>query len=398
MTAPSEHTHQDVLPFTGERFIPGLPGEIWLEHWHRYHFAQRLVAGKRVIDVACGEGYGSALLANSALQVEGVDVSAQAIAHAQQTYAAQANLHFHQASCTAIPLPDAYADVVISFETVEHIHEQSAFLSEIARVLKPDGYLLMSCPNKAEYTDAQGFQNEFHVKELYADELQALIASRFPAQRWFGQRNVTASMITFESALAEPLMDASFSGNSVIATAALQLQASDGAQAANAASTADVNAANTGALSQPLYFLVFAAKQPQYLPDSAQLSLHIDSGEWLKRDYAKVLRQLETMVARGHTHEREIEVLKQEKRVMATALDAVRETQDKLNHRLQQDSQSLASLQDQQASALKAAQHTQALETSLAHSEHLAQYRASLRWWLVLPLYRLRCWLTGHKP
>ena len=50
------------LEFTGERFIPGTAGEIWHEHWHRYHFAAPLVAGLDVLDVACGEGYGSALM------------------------------------------------------------------------------------------------------------------------------------------------------------------------------------------------------------------------------------------------------------------------------------------------------------------------------------------------
>jgi len=54
------------LEFTGERFVPGTHGEIWVEHWHRYHFAARWARGKRVLDVACGEGYGSAVLAREA--------------------------------------------------------------------------------------------------------------------------------------------------------------------------------------------------------------------------------------------------------------------------------------------------------------------------------------------
>ena len=62
------------LAFTGERFIPGAPGEIAHEHWHRYAFARRLVAGRRVADVACGEGYGSALLAAAASTVIGLDI------------------------------------------------------------------------------------------------------------------------------------------------------------------------------------------------------------------------------------------------------------------------------------------------------------------------------------
>ena len=95
------------LEFTGERFVPGVRGEIWIEHWHRYHFAARLVAGKRVLDVACGEGYGTALLAESAAEVTGVDLSEAAIAHAKKAYAAARNARFVCAPCTRLPLADA---------------------------------------------------------------------------------------------------------------------------------------------------------------------------------------------------------------------------------------------------------------------------------------------------
>ena len=67
------------LEFTGERFVPGIAGEIAHEHWHRYAFARRCVAGKRVLDVACGEGYGSALLAGESTSVTGIDIDAGAI-------------------------------------------------------------------------------------------------------------------------------------------------------------------------------------------------------------------------------------------------------------------------------------------------------------------------------
>ena len=70
------------LAFTGERFLPDCQGEIWLEHWHRYHFAAALAPGRRVLDVASGEGYGSALLALSAREVVGVDAAADVVAHA----------------------------------------------------------------------------------------------------------------------------------------------------------------------------------------------------------------------------------------------------------------------------------------------------------------------------
>ena len=74
----------EALPFTGERFIPGVPGEIWYEHWHRYHFAAPMVAGRKVLDIACGAGYGSALLARTATRVVGADISQAAMQIAPQ--------------------------------------------------------------------------------------------------------------------------------------------------------------------------------------------------------------------------------------------------------------------------------------------------------------------------
>ena len=127
----------DELDFTGERFVPGAAGEIWYEHWHRYHFAAPLVAGSEVLDVACGAGYGSALLARRALRVTGADIAPSAIDHARRRYAGVANLEFRQADCAALPFADASFDAVVSFETIEHIAGQAAFLDEVRRVLRP---------------------------------------------------------------------------------------------------------------------------------------------------------------------------------------------------------------------------------------------------------------------
>ena len=109
------------LEFTGERFVPGIAGEIAHEHWHRYLFARRFAAGRRVLDVACGEGYGSALLAEVAQDVRGLDIDAQTVVHASTRYAGLANVRFEQGSAAALSLPDASVDVVVSFETIEHL-------------------------------------------------------------------------------------------------------------------------------------------------------------------------------------------------------------------------------------------------------------------------------------
>src|SRR3954471_2687675 len=108
------------LEFTGERYLPGTVGEIAHEHWHRYAFARTFVGGRRVLDAACGEGYGSALLATAAVHVTGVDIDARTLAHARAAYAGRVNVDFIEGSATMLPLPDASVDVVVSFETIEH--------------------------------------------------------------------------------------------------------------------------------------------------------------------------------------------------------------------------------------------------------------------------------------
>ena len=136
----------DDFEFTGERFVPGVAGEIAHEHWHRYAFARRFLGGKRVLDVACGEGYGSAWLAAVAQHVVGVDIDPAAIAHARAKYASCGNLRFEQGSATALQLPERSIDVVVSFETIEHLagEDQPRMLAECARVLRPGGRLTVS--------------------------------------------------------------------------------------------------------------------------------------------------------------------------------------------------------------------------------------------------------------
>ena len=140
------------LEFTGERYLPGTAGEIAHEHWHRYAFARRFVTGRRVLDVACGEGYGSALLAQAAAHVVGVDIDAHTLAHARTAYADRRNVEFVEGSAVALPLADASADVIVSFETIEHLaeSEQPRMLAEFARVLAAEGVLILSSPNRPQ--------------------------------------------------------------------------------------------------------------------------------------------------------------------------------------------------------------------------------------------------------
>jgi SAM-dependent methyltransferase len=182
------------LEFTGERFTAECQGEMVYEHWHRYLLAAEHVAGKRVLDIASGEGYGTHLLSRTAASITGVDVSAEAVAHASTKYA-EANLEYIAASCTQIPLPDQSFDVIVSFEMIEHITEQDEFLSEVKRLLKSDGMFIVSSPNRVEYSEKTGYKNEYHVKELDREELKIMLNRHWSAQKWFAQRPVFQSMI-----------------------------------------------------------------------------------------------------------------------------------------------------------------------------------------------------------
>lgn len=182
------------MEFTGERYCPQIAGEIALEHYLRYAVAVSLAGGRDVLDCASGEGYGSALLARVARSVIGVDVSAEALDHARATYARD-NLSFREGSAAALPLPDASADLIVSFETIEHHDQQAEMLAEFRRVLRPDGLLLLSSPDKAQLEDVYG-PNPFHVRELYRQELRDLLAVEFRHCEFYDQKTLFASVIS----------------------------------------------------------------------------------------------------------------------------------------------------------------------------------------------------------
>jgi ubiquinone/menaquinone biosynthesis C-methylase UbiE len=163
--------------------------EIAYEHWHRYAFALSLVGGKQVLDAACGEGFGADLLAGKAAGVQAIDIDAASIEHAKQRYGSKTNLAFSQADVTALDfLPDKSIDVIVSFETLEHVPEQDRMLAGFHRLLKDDGVLLISTPDKKNYTDATGVVNPHHVRELYFDEFSDLLDRHFTAKKIYTQK------------------------------------------------------------------------------------------------------------------------------------------------------------------------------------------------------------------
>ncbi len=247
------------LSFTGERFLPECAGEIIYEHWHRYLIGREYVTGKRVLDIPCGEGYGSNLLATRAESVLGIDISSEAVAHATARYDKE-NLRFIAADCTDIHEPDASFDVIISFEMIEHITTQEVFLREVVRLLKPGGMFIISSPNRPEYSDRTGYKNEFHLKELDQTELKALLDPHFPAQAWFAQRAAFHSMVW-------PI--------ETTATSATALTAEGDA-----------------AYPEPLYFLVFCARNAVPLEGIRQeLSLVTDREQSVYAEWSRTYRE-----------------------------------------------------------------------------------------------------------
>ena len=178
------------MKFTGERFVPErVPEQMILEHLHRYHLAAQLAAGREVLDAACGAGYGSAILAEKAAQVTGLDLSAETVAYASERYASVENVRYVQGSVAELPFADDSFDMVVSFETIEHVPEelQYAFRREIRRVLRPGGLLVMSSPDKHTYSELLHFDNEYHVREMYAPEFASFLQEVFPYTSFYRQ-------------------------------------------------------------------------------------------------------------------------------------------------------------------------------------------------------------------
>ncbi len=170
------------MEFTGERFMEGHAGiSIDIEHKHRYNFVKQFLKGLTVLDLASGSGYGSNILSESAKQVFSVDIDPEATRFCTEKYKDVKNLEFINGSATDIPLKDNSVDCVVSFETIEHIdfESQQKFLKEIKRVLKKDGKLFMSTPNKLRYSDIPDYNNEYHTKEFYVDDYKKFLQSYF---------------------------------------------------------------------------------------------------------------------------------------------------------------------------------------------------------------------------
>jgi hypothetical protein len=182
------------LPFTGERFTSAISGQIEIEHLHRYFLARELCRGKDVLDIASGEGYGSAFIAQVARSVIGVEIDAEVVAYATVAYG-RPNLKFAQGDARAIPLEAGSVDVAVSFETIEHLYEQDAFIAEVRRVLRPDGIFIVSTPDRDVYSPTDSGANPFHVRELTIFEFEEALHRHFTHVSCLLQRPMVGSAL-----------------------------------------------------------------------------------------------------------------------------------------------------------------------------------------------------------
>jgi len=168
------------IEFTGERMVPGKSSEMLNdEHVARYHFVRPFVKNKRVLDIACGVGYGSKLLAEyGARHVDGVDISLEAIQYARSEQTSE-NVTFTQSDIILYKNEQKY-DVIVSFETIEHIPCYEEALKNLRLLLKKGGILIVSSPNRLITspkckTLLDKPKNVFHTQEFTIDELSVCL-------------------------------------------------------------------------------------------------------------------------------------------------------------------------------------------------------------------------------
>ena len=175
----------ETLPYTGERVVPEIMNPrngLLMEHIARYEFAAGFSRG-RVLDLGCGAGYGTEIILDLAdpdavSEVVGVDISMESIRYARAMYG-YLKAHFAVADIRDPELPERYGlfDTIICFETIEHLQEDEAVIRNIARMLKPDGLLIISTPfgrGKGEPCAAP-----FHVHQYKESEFVELLISNF---------------------------------------------------------------------------------------------------------------------------------------------------------------------------------------------------------------------------
>lgn len=173
------------------------------DHIKRYMFASHLIKYMKVLDVACGNGYGTEILSKSAKKVVGVDISKESIDLAIKKYKNR-NVEFYQSDAKSLNFSSSSFDFVVSFETIEHLSKKDArkFLVEIKRVLKRTGKLLISTPDNRNASLGNEPANPYHLHEYSLNEFKNLISTLFVIDKIYGQDFTSRSQIDFIKKIA----------------------------------------------------------------------------------------------------------------------------------------------------------------------------------------------------
>jgi O-antigen biosynthesis protein len=180
--------------FSGERLTADCSGQLEIEHYHRYLLAREFCRDVDVLDIAAGEGYGTALLAQVAKLAVGIEIDANVVAAAQREFV-RPNLRFVQGDARAIPLANGCIDVAVCFETLEHVKEQDMLLAELRRVLRPGGLLIISTPDRDIYSPVGTPPNPYHRRELSRSEYEHILSKYFKNCTLAVQRALIGSVI-----------------------------------------------------------------------------------------------------------------------------------------------------------------------------------------------------------
>ncbi len=174
-----------------ERLSHGTWVPPWLHHQHlaRYEWALQFCRGRRVLDAACANGYGTRVIASVAAAAFGCDISIEPIA--ESTAGAFDRQPLLVGDTLGLPFADRSYDVFVSFETIEHVRDDASFVREARRVLRPGGKLILSTPNRVLVNPGNAISdppfNPFHVREYSGEELEALLRASFDHVEMMGQ-------------------------------------------------------------------------------------------------------------------------------------------------------------------------------------------------------------------
>lgn len=168
-----------------------LPNWLHTEHEARFKFAATYLAGKTVVDCACGNGTGSYYFSEQAAKVLAFDISEEALVEARERCRHRKNVVFSIGDATNLPIETNSIDAYVSLETIEHLPDDRPYLQDVVRVLKPGGLFICSSPNR--YVTNPGTTvndkpaNEFHVREYTVYEFKALMENYFSRVEVYGQ-------------------------------------------------------------------------------------------------------------------------------------------------------------------------------------------------------------------